>query len=79
MSSEWDKREAEAEKLKEDVKSLGHIPEYKSEGSLCDSFICSCGWRSKPYWDFGEAAYDEWVEHAKKVLEADQASIKFTP
>ena len=77
MDKRFKEIEKESEILKSAAKSLGHIPEYKSSGHMCDEFVCSCGWKSGGYWDGAEFAYGEWEKHAKEVIKSGQANLKF--
>lgn len=40
-----------------------HMPKYVEEAGLLDSFECSCGWKSKHYYDGAEFAHNEWKRH----------------
>ena len=46
-------------------KTIGHTQKMDSS-LMSDVCSCSCGWKSKTYWDGREWAYDEWVKHIKK-------------
>ena len=35
--------------------------------TLDDSYHCSCGWKSKPYWDGADLAHNDWLEHIKAL------------
>ncbi len=39
-----------------------HVSSNLGEGML-DELQCTCGWKSKPYWDGADIAWDEWIEH----------------
>lgn len=41
-----------------------HFVEYVALGGHSDAYKCICGWQSQGYWDFAEAAWDEWLLHA---------------
>ena len=75
MCEECSRREQEHNNLEAAVKPLGHIPKYKSRGGHSDGYICSCGWKSNQYWDLAEAAWDEWLEHAKEIIDSGQARL----
>ncbi len=75
-------RTPEANKLQHDAeikagKEIGHTP--KIEGvTIDDTCVCSCGWRSRTYWDGRHLAHAEWVAHIKEyganVLYPDEHS-----
>lgn len=45
-----------------------HLVRYVALGGpFSDSFACSCGWKSEGYWDYEEAAWNEWLLHAHDV------------
>ncbi|MEK7602078.1 MAG: hypothetical protein AAB472_01140 [Patescibacteria group bacterium] len=48
---------------KEAGMQAGHAGSYKEAGHMCDSYSCSCGWKSTGYFDGYEYAYDDWVKH----------------
>lgn len=75
MRKECNKAKIELNKIKAGAKSLGHIPEYVSGGGFSDGIVCSCGWKSRQYWDLIEAASDEWIKHAKEVIKAGQIRL----
>ena len=74
MCKDCDKAREESENLKIAVESLGHVPKYTGQG-CADQYECSCGWKSNGYWDGAEWAWNEWVKHAKGILEAGQARL----
>lgn len=45
-------------------KGAKHFVEYVALGGRSDAYKCICGWQSEGYWDFAEAAWDEWLLHA---------------
>lgn len=45
-------------------KGARHFVEYVALGGHSDAYKCICGWQSEGYWDFAEAAWDEWLLHA---------------
>ena len=45
-------------------KGAKHFVEYLALGGHSDAYKCICGWQSEGYWDFVEAAWDEWLLHA---------------
>lgn len=45
-------------------KGAKHFVEYVALGGHSDAYKCICGWQSEGYWDFAEAAWDEWLLHA---------------
>lgn len=55
--------------IKEVAKPLGHTPEHKEEGAV-DTIICSCGWKSKEYFDNPWFAWEEWIDHVKPFIKA---------
>lgn len=43
---------------------------FTNEGvTMDDQIVCACGWKSKPYWDGFEWAFDEWGKHIQEVVE----------
>ena len=78
MCEQCKKAKVESQKLQAAVKPLGHIPKYTGVG-LSDQYECSCGWKSSGYWDGSEWAWDEWIKHAKGILEAGQARLALQP
>lgn len=42
-----------------------HTPKYVEEPGLIDEYVCSCGWKSGPFFDGAEFAYAKWQKHAK--------------
>jgi hypothetical protein len=45
--------------------ATGHT--QKIEGAtMDDTCVCSCGWRSRTYWDGDVWAYNEWVKHIEE-------------
>lgn len=75
MCADCEKRAKKDNKVKAVAKKLGHIPTYKSEGGMDDNYICSCGWEGHGFWDGEGFAWDEWLAHAKKIIESGQASL----
>ncbi len=63
--------------IKKAAKDLGHVPEYQNPTYMTDGYICSCGWKSRTYFDGEEYAFDEWKRHAQAAIEAGQVHIKF--
>ena len=47
-----------------------HIGTYIEEPGLMDSYRCSCGWESSPYFDGAEYARQEFELH-KRVAEKE--------
>lgn len=43
-----------------------HTPKYVEEAGLIDEYHCSCGWKSGPYYDGAEFAYNAWKKHARQ-------------
>lgn len=41
-----------------------HKPTYVEEAGLIDEYVCSCGWKSGPFYDGAEFAYAKWKKHA---------------
>ncbi len=78
LKSEWNKGEYSypsqiklgkssiLRKLKK-AASPQHVGKPKSEG-MSDKVVCSCGWKSRGYWDFLEAALDEWLKHLADTI-----------
>lgn len=52
-----------------------HEGKYKSAGYMLDSWECSCGWQSRPYFDGDHWAEAEWKKHVADSL----ASVLTTP
>ncbi|MDP3697784.1 MAG: hypothetical protein Q8R55_07295 [Candidatus Taylorbacteria bacterium] len=73
--SRYEEYKKKSDAIKSAVSLLGHIPEYGSGGGHSDGYICSCGWKSNQYWDLAEAAWDEWLEHAKEIIDSGQARL----
>ncbi len=45
--------------------AIGHT--QKIEGAtMDDTCVCTCGWRSRTYWDGDDLAYQEWVKHIQE-------------
>ena len=40
--------------------------ETYSGSGMVDSYSCSCGWKSQPYFDGAEFALEEWKKHKKE-------------
>lgn len=40
-----------------------HLPTYTCEPPMLDTFECSCGWKSRVYYDGAEYAQAEWKRH----------------
>lgn len=73
--SHYDKIKIQNENTKAAAGALGHVASYESAGHISDLFSCSCGWKSRSYWDGAEYAFDEWLKHARQVIEAGQAHL----
>ena len=74
MCDDCEKARVETEKLKAVAKYFGHVPTTKEVSYMIDQCLCSCGWKSTTYWDGPEYAFNEWIEHAKKIIESTQLS-----
>jgi len=68
VSKNCQRKQADDKNLIASAKSLGHVPDYFSGGGHPNGYICSCGWKSRQYWDLAEAAWDEWRNHVNEVL-----------
>ena len=51
------------------IRLLKSDPDFKwwegGAGAMLDQIICSCGWKSKTYFDGREYAMMEWRQHVK--------------
>ena len=54
--------------------SLPHLPRYIADG-FNDQVVCSCGFKSERFWDFAEAAFDDWRIHAESVGVVDPDAV----
>lgn len=46
-----------------------HIAKYVCEPPMLDTFECSCGWKSRVYYDGAEYAQAEWNRHVARERE----------
>lgn len=42
---------------------IKHIGKYESLGYMLDGWVCSCGWKSSPFFDGAEYAEMEFNKH----------------
>jgi hypothetical protein len=43
-------------------------------GAMLDQIICSCGWKSRTYFDGREYAHSEWKKHVAKSHKEDSVN-----
>ena len=48
-----------------------HWAKVVYQPDLLDTVECSCGWKSRVYYDGREFAYAEWQKHAKSFTSAN--------
>ena len=77
MCKKCDEKRKKDELLVTIAASLGHVPEYKSV-TMDDQYICSCGWKGQGFWDLPEYAWEEWLKHAREVIDLGQKRIEFS-
>jgi len=74
MCKKCEGMQVETKKLMAVVKQFRHVPTTREVSYMIDQCFCSCGWESTRYWDGTEYAFDEWIKHAKKIIESTQLS-----
>lgn len=54
----------------------GHTPRYVSTPSgMIDSYECSCGWKSGPYYDGAEYAWTDWKRHVEYEMRKEETRM----
>lgn len=48
-----------------------HQGKYVEEPGLIDTYVCSCGWKSKPYFDGEEYARRDWRKHKEAATKLE--------
>lgn len=48
--------------------ALGHSMKLDIRGEMSNGTTCSCGWKSKTYFENDDFARHDWLEHAKEML-----------
>jgi hypothetical protein len=43
---------------------IGCVPALTGSGQI-DQYVCSCGWKSRPYDDGVDLAHTDWLNHIK--------------
>lgn len=59
-----------------DPVKIKHKAKYVESAGLLDEFECSCGWKSKVYYDGADFAYAEWKQHAQGLRPKSKAKAK---
>lgn len=60
-------------RIKEAAQKLGHKPKYKSGRGFHNKYKCSCGWTGRGLKDYEKIIFEEWLAHARKIIESGQA------
>ncbi len=61
--------------LEVEAKKFGHVPTVSEVSLYVDGCSCSCGWKSREYWDGAEYAYDDWKKHAREAIASGQVHL----
>lgn len=65
------------EELSKKANELGHTAKNTGTGEL-DQVQCTCGWKSKDYFDGSTYAWGAWETHAEEVVQNGQGELPLT-